>query len=78
MEISIDLHNSKYDILKIFIVTEKWNIGYNLGLSCFTFKKVYFTNAMFDEAGEMDELDILIERCKNLWPQNTLSIGFIF
>lgn len=59
-------------------ITERWNIQYNLAVSCFTSKKVYFTNAMVDETGEMDEVDIQIERRKDLLMQNSLSIGFNF
>jgi OmpA-OmpF porin, OOP family len=59
-------------------ITDRINIGYNVGITCFVNKKVYYSNAMVDDSGVEDEDDIKMERRKDLCLQNTMSIGFNF
>ncbi len=60
-------------------ITERFNVGYNLGLGCFMTKKVYYTNAIAeDNEVEKDEDDIKMERRKDFYMQHSLTFGFNF
>lgn len=58
---------------------ERVNIGYNLGIGCFVTKKVYYTNAIAeDNDAEKDVDDIRMEKRKDLYMQNALTLGINF
>lgn len=61
-----------------YYVCERVSIGYNAGLSCFTRKKVYASNA--DLSGELahDKDVIQMQKRKDLLLQNTLFVGINF
>ena len=59
-------------------ITESLNIGYNLGLGCFMTKKVYYTNAIADDTELMDPDDIRMEKRKDFYLQNALTLGVNF
>lgn len=59
----------------MYNITNRINIGYNLGLGCFLTKKVYITNADTDKSIELDEDEIKIQKRKDLYLQNSLFIG---
>lgn len=59
-------------------ITERFNIGYNLGLGCFVSKKVYYTNAIANNETDKDADDIKMEKRKDLYMQHALSLGFNF
>lgn len=60
-------------------ITERINIGYNLGIGCFVSKKVYYTNAIAaNEETEKDADDIKMEKRKDFYMQNALTLGINF
>jgi OOP family OmpA-OmpF porin len=64
-------------------ITERFNIGYNLGFGCFVTKKVYYTNAMEhhdagDHEDEKNADELNMEKRKDLYMQQALSFGFNF
>jgi OmpA-OmpF porin, OOP family len=59
-------------------ITERINIGYNLGLGCFVTKKVYNTKSTERGAEEQDADDIKMEKRKDLYMQNGLTLGINF
>ena len=59
-----------------YTINERFNIAYNLGIGCFISKKVYYTNALVNEAD--DEDDIKMEKRKDIYLQNSLSFGLNF
>ena len=60
-------------------ITERLNIGYNLGVGCFMTKKVYYTNAIAENTEvEKDEDDIKMEKRKDFYMQHALTLGFNF
>lgn len=68
-------------------ISERFNIGYNLGLGCFVTKKVYYTNAIAnhetedheDESHEENHEDERkMEKRKDLYLQHAISFGFNF
>lgn len=60
-------------------ITERLNIGYNLGLGCFMTKKVYYTNAIAENNEvEKDADDIKMEKRKDFYMQHALTLGFNF
>lgn len=60
-------------------ITERLNIGYNLGVGCFMTKKVYYTNAIAENNEiEKDADDIKMEKRKDLYMQHALTLGFNF
>lgn len=66
-------------------ITDRINLTYNLGLGCFMTKKVYYTNSLVESGGHDedgdngdDDIDLKIEKRKDLYLQNSLSIGFNF
>lgn len=59
-------------------ITERFNIGYNLGLGCFVTKKVYYTNAIANKETEKDADDIKFEKRKDFYMQHALTLGFNF
>lgn len=61
-----------------YIINERFNIGYNLGLGCFVTKKVYYTNAIENNEVEKDEDDIKMEKRKDLYMQHAITVGFNF
>lgn len=64
----------------VYNISEKFNIGYSMGVSCFTSKKVYASNGVSEEPikdGHNDE-EKSIERRKDIGMQNTLFIGINF
>jgi hypothetical protein len=56
-------------------INERVNIGYNLGIACFTSKKVYATSGPPEGDLAHDEDVIKMEKRKDFLLQNTLSIG---
>jgi opacity protein-like surface antigen len=60
-------------------ITERLNIGYNLGVGCFMTKKVYYTNAIAENNEvEKDGDDIKMEKRKDFFMQHALTLGFNF
>lgn len=60
-------------------ITERLNIGYNLGVGCFMTKKVYYTNAIAENNEvEKDADDIKMEKRKDFYMQHALTLGFNF
>jgi hypothetical protein len=59
-------------------INEKFNIGYNLGIGCFITKKVYNTNTLENAMIVIDSDHTNIEKRKDLYMQNTLSLGMNF
>ncbi len=59
-------------------INERFNIGYNLGVGCFISKKVYYTNAIATESKDKDADDIKMEKRKDFYMQNALTIGMNF
>lgn len=59
-------------------ITERLNIGYNIGLGCFMTKKVYYTNALASEDTDQDAEGIKMAKRKDMYMQNTLFLGFNF
>lgn len=59
-------------------ITERFNIGYNLSVGCFMTKKVYYTNAVKSNDADNDADDIKMEKRKDLYMQNALTLGFNF
>ncbi len=59
-------------------ITKRFNIGYNIGFGCFTSKKTYYTNAIASDSEDMDAEDLKIERRKDIYMQNSLSLGINF
>lgn len=62
-------------------ISERFNIGYNLGLGCFAFGKVYNTNlssGLVDDTIHKDSDYYKMERRKDLYMQNSLSLGVNF
>jgi Outer membrane protein beta-barrel domain len=59
-------------------ITNKINIGYNLGVGYFISKKVYYTNPSLFTITEMDEEDKAIEKRKDLILQNSIFVGINF
>jgi hypothetical protein len=59
-------------------ITERLNIGYNLAFGCFVTKKVYNTNTAATESQVKDADDILMEKRKDFYMQNGLSLGVNF
>jgi len=57
---------------------ERINIGYNLGLGCFVTKKVYATNASLMDDQDKDADDIKMEKRKDFYMQNALTLGINF
>jgi len=62
----------------IYNINERLNIGYNLGVGSFISKKVYNTNGIAEEANDMDADDLKMEKRKDLFMQNALTIGINF
>lgn len=64
-------------------ITERLSFGYNLGLGCFVAKKVYATNGAAEDThdeephGHTPE-ELKLERRKDLYMQNALTLGFNF
>lgn len=59
-------------------INEKFNISYNLGIGYFVTKKVYYTNATVSDSNIKDADDLKVEKRKDLYMQNTLSLGINF
>lgn len=64
-------------------ITERISFGYSLTVGCFAFKKVYFTNAMQDahdanEDHEHEPEELKLERRRDLYMQNALTLGINF
>lgn len=59
-------------------INETFNIGYNLGFGCFISKKVYYTNAIATDSDDKDADVLKLEKRKDLYMQNSLSIGINF
>lgn len=59
-------------------VTQRFNVGYNMGVNCFLTKKVYLTNSTAENEAMKDADDIKMERRKDLCLQNTLFVGVNF
>ena len=60
-------------------ITERLNIGYNLGVGCFMTKKVYYTNAIAENNEiEKDADDIKMDKRKDLYMQHAFTLGFNF
>lgn len=60
-------------------ITERLNIGYNLGVGCFMTKKVYYTNAIAENNEvEKDADDIKMKKRKDFYMQHALTLGFNF
>lgn len=60
-------------------VTERLNIGYNLGVGCFMTKKVYYTNAIAENNEiEKDADDVKMDKRKDLYMQHAFTLGFNF
>ena len=59
-------------------ITERVNIGYNLGLGCFMTKKVYALNGAVDADTNKDADDIKMEKRKDVYMQNSLTLGINF
>jgi hypothetical protein len=59
-------------------INEKFSIGYNLGIGCFVTKKVYNTNTLENAMIVIDSDHTNIEKRKDLYMQNTLSLGMNF
>jgi len=59
-------------------ITNRFNIGYNMGFACYATKKVYAANGSAEGDEEKDADDIKMERRRDFSLQNTLSLGFNF
>lgn len=59
-------------------ITERFNIGYNLGIGCFTSKKVYNTNGSSSDSIENDADYVKTQKRIDLYMQNSLSLGINF
>jgi OOP family OmpA-OmpF porin len=63
-------------------ITDRLSFGYNLGIGCFVAKKVYLTNAIADaqdnEPNEHDPEKLKLEKRRDLYMQNALTLGFNF
>lgn len=58
-------------------INERFNVGYNMGFGCFVAKKVYATSGSAEDT-EKDADDIKMEKRRDFYMQNMLSIGFNF
>ncbi len=56
-------------------ITERFNISYNLGIGCFISKKVYYTNAIANDNNDKDADDLKLEKRKDIYMQNALTLG---
>jgi opacity protein-like surface antigen len=59
-------------------INSRFNVGYNVGLGCFMVKKVYYTNAQATDGMDKDADDIKMEKRKDLFLQNSISLGINF
>ena len=64
-------------------ITERLSFGYNLGIGCFVAKKVYATNGVEtdlhdDEPHGHSPEELKLERRRDLYMQNALTLGFNF
>lgn len=59
-------------------INERFNIGYNLGVGCFVTKKVYYTNAIANNEVDKDADDIKMDKRKDFYMQNSLTLGINF
>lgn len=61
-------------------ITDRINIGYNLGMGCFLTKKVYLVNEIGTNTEQTapDADEIKFEKRKDLYMQNSLMIGYNF
>lgn len=59
-------------------ITDRIDVGYNLAIGCFISKKVYYTNAIENNEENKDADDIKIDRRKDLYMQNALTLGINF
>jgi hypothetical protein len=61
-------------------ITERFNIGYNLGVGVFPTKKVYNTNGLTSDADAIvsDAGYIKAQRRKDMYLQNAISLGINF
>ncbi len=62
-------------------ISERFSVGYNIGIGAFVSKKVYNTNAaardLIEEDGK-DAIDIKMERRMDMYMQNSLFLGINF
>lgn len=59
-------------------LNERFNIGYNLGIGCFIFKKVYNTNATASDSFVKDADYLKTEKRKDLYMQHSWVLGVNF
>ena len=59
-------------------ITERFNVGYNLALGCFVSQKVYYTNATAIDSNDNGPEERKMEKRKDMYMQNALSLGINF